>query len=85
MKRIRQWLYTWLCAKWREAIILDVEERLTRDREMHDAVVKDLVTEVNKLREQLNERQSALPANRRVARTFSEFRAAAEGRPQETR
>jgi hypothetical protein len=72
-------------ATWRGAIVSDVEQRLAIDRELRDAVVKDLISEVNKLREQLNERESALPSNRRVARTFSEFRAAAEGRPQETR
>ena len=72
-------------ARWRGAIVSDVEQRLAIDRELRDAVVKDLISEVNKLREQLNKRESALPSNRRVARTFSEFRAAAEGRPQETR
>ena len=62
-----------------------VKQQLAADREVRDAVVKDLVSEVNKLRNQLNERQAELPAGRRVARTFSEFRAAAEGRTQEKR
>jgi len=72
-------------ARWRGAIVSDVEQRLATDRELRDAVLNDLVSQINKLREQLNERQAELPAGRRVARTFSEFRAAAEGRPKEKR
>ena len=72
-------------ATWRGDIVSDVEQRLATDRELRDAVLNDLVSQINKLREQLNERQAELPAGRRVARTFSEFRAAAEGRPKEKR
>lgn len=84
MKRLLDWLRNWLCSDLEErhgVLIGRLEQQISEQNQ----VILELTTSVNKLVEHLNERQAKLPTGRRVARTFSEFRAAAEGRPQETR
>ena len=84
MKRLLDWLRNWLCSdlEERHGVLIGRLEQQIREQ---NQVILELTTSVNKLVEHLNERQAELPAGRRVARTFSEFRAAADGRPQEKR
>jgi uncharacterized coiled-coil protein SlyX len=84
VKRLLDWLRNWLCSDLEErhgVLIGRLEQQISEQNQ----VILELTTSVNKLVEHLSERQAELPTGRRVARTFSEFRAAAEGRPQEKR
>jgi hypothetical protein len=84
VKRLLNWLRNWLCSdlERRHGVLITALDRQMREQ---NAVISGLLSDINRLRDQFNERQAELPAGRRVARTFSEFRAAAEGRPQEKR
>ena len=83
MKRLLDWR-NWMCSGLEERHGERIAALEQRVREQNDAIF-GLLSDLNHLHDQFNERQTPLPAGRRVARTFSEFRAAAEGRPQEKR
>ena len=80
MKRLLDWFRNWICSDLEErhgVLIGKLEQRISEQ----DAVLMQLNSDLNTLSGKLNELPAPIPANRRVARTFSEFRAAAEGRP----